>query len=161
MVEPPVLDETNGLPIDILFVEDNEADIKITLRAFDKAKIKNNVFVVRNGQEALDFVYHRGPYQDQQKYPRPDLILLDIGMPKVDGFEVLKKLKSDIQTDFIPVVMLTSSKNEQDVMKSFKGGAASFIQKPVTYDEFVKVVNVFNFYWHIINKLPDGKRGLR
>lgn len=158
MAEEPILDEANGRTIDILFAEDNEADIKITLRAFDKAKIKNNVFVVRTGQEALDFVYHRSQYQDPHKYPRPDLILLDIGMPKVDGFEVLKKLKSDAETDFIPVVMLTSSKNEQDVMKSYKGGAASYIQKPVTYDEFVKVVNVFNFYWHIVNKLPDGKR---
>ena len=81
-----------------------------------------------------------------------------INMPKMNGFEVLKKLKSDAQTDFIPVIMLTSSKNEQDVLKSFKEGAASYIQKPVTYEEFVQVVNVFNFYWHIINKLPDGKR---
>ena len=158
MAEPPILDDLNDKPIDILFAEDNEADIKITLRAFAKGKIKNNIFIVRDGQEALDFVYHRGPYQNQQKYPRPDLILLDINMPKVDGFEVLKKLKSDAQTDFIPVIMLTSSKNEQDVLKSFKGGAASYIQKPVTFEEFTQVVNVFNFYWHIINKLPDGKR---
>ena len=158
MAEEPILDEANGKTIDILLAEDNEADIKITLRAFDKAKIKNNVFVVRNGQEALDFVYHRGQYQDQHKYPRPDLILLDIAMPKVDGLEALKKLKSDEETYFIPVVMLTSSKNEQDVMKSFKNGAASYIQKPVTYDEFAKVVDVFNVYWHIVNKLPDGKR---
>lgn len=137
MIESRILDEANGLPIDILLAEDNEADIKITLRAFDKAKIKNNVFVVRNGQEALDFVYHRDPYQDQHKYPKPDLILLDIAMPKMDGLEVLKKLKSDAETDYIPVVMLTSSKNEQDVMNSFKNGAASYIQKPVTYDEFL------------------------
>ncbi len=160
MVEQPILDEANGRPIDILLAEDNETDVKITLRAFDKAKIKNNIFVVRNGQEVLDFVYHRGQYQDQHKCPRPNLILLDIAMPKVDGLEVLKKLKSDEATNFIPVIMLTSSKNEQDVMESFKNGAASYIQKPVTYDEFVKVVDVFNFYWHIINKLPGGERSL-
>ncbi len=86
------------------------------------------------------------------------MILLDIAMPKMDGFEALKKLKSDEETYFIPVVMLTSSKNDQDIMQSFKNGAASYIQKPVTYDEFAKVVDVFNFYWHVINKLPDGKK---
>src|SRR3990167_6875443 len=111
MAEQPILDDSNDKPIDILFAEDNEADIKITLRAFSKGKIKNNVFVVRDGQEALDFVYHRGAYQDQKKYPRPDLILLDINIPKIDGFGVLEKLKSDEKTNFIPVIVLTSSKS--------------------------------------------------
>ncbi len=148
----------NRLPIDILLVEDDEADIGITLRVFEKGKLKNNIYVVRDGQEALDFVSHQGQYQDKEKYPRPDLILLDIRMPKMDGFEVLKRLKVDPGTNFIPVVMLTSSRNEEDVVKSYTGGAASYIPKPVSYDDFAKAVDAFNFYWHIINKLPDSKR---
>lgn len=148
----------NYNPIDILLVEDDEMDMKVTLRAFEKGKIKNNIFAVRDGQAALDFIHHQEAYQDEGKYPRPDLILLDIRMPKMDGFEVLKKLKADSRTDFIPVVMLTSSKNEEDVVKSYASGAASYIPKPVSYETFVQAVDAFNFYWHIINKLPDSKR---
>lgn len=146
--------KTNNKPIDILLVEDDETDIKITLRAFEKAKLENNISVVRDGQEALDYVRHEGQYQDKNKYPRPDLILLDIKMPKVDGFQVLDTLKSDDKYKFIPIIMLTSSKGEGDVAKSYKNGAASYIQKPVGYEDFVEVVDGFNFYWHIINKLP-------
>ena len=147
--------EVKDDPIDILLVEDNEADVKITLRAFKKARLRNNVFVVRDGQLALDFVYHQGEYQDKTKFPRPDLILLDINMPRLNGYEVLQKLKSDPSFCAIPVVMLTSSKNEDDVMKTYQWGATSYIQKPVDYDSFVKVVDGFNFYWNIINKLPS------
>lgn len=148
----------NRLLIDILLVEDDEADVGITLRAFEKGKLKNNIYVVRDGQEALDFFSHQGKYQDKEKYPRPDLVLLDIRMPKMDGFEVLKRLKADAHTNFIPVVMLTSSKNEEDVVKSYADGAASYIPKPVSYDDFAKAVDAFNFYWCLINKLPDHKR---
>ena len=146
--------DVNDHPIDILLVEDNEADIKITLRAFQKAKIKNHVHFVNDGQEALDFIRHEGKYQDREKFPRPDLILLDINMPKLSGFEVLSRLKTDSRFNFIPVVMLTSSKNDEDVLKSYKNGAVSFIPKPVSFKDFVKLVEGFNFYWHIVNKLP-------
>ena len=137
--------EINNQPIDILFAEDNEADIKITLRAFATAKVKNNIYTVRDGQEALDFVCHKGLYQDKKKYPRPDLILLDLQMPKLDGFQVLEKLKADENYNFIPIVMFTSSKRDEDVIKSYREGAVSFIQKPVNYDELKKVVDGFNF----------------
>ena len=150
--------EANDRPIDILLVEDDEADIKITLRAFEKGKIKNHVYVVTDGEEALDFINHTGKYQDERKFPRPDLILLDINMSKMNGFEALKKLKADPKFSFIPVVMLTSSKSEEDVLKSYQDGAVSFIPKPVAFEAFMRVVDGFNFYWHIINKLPDGKR---
>ena len=143
----------NDRPIDILLVEDNEADIKITLRAFKKAKLHNNIFVVKDGQEALDFLYHEGEYRDKEKFPQPDLILLDIKMPKLDGFEVLGKLKNDAHFKSIPCIMLTSSEHEEDLTKSYHGGAAGYIPKPVNYEDFVKVVDGFNFYWHIINKL--------
>lgn len=145
-------------PINILLVEDNEADVKIALRAFKKSELKNNMYVARDGQEALDFIYHGGRYQDKKKFPTPDLILLDIKMPKVDGFQVLEKIKSDLQYSFIPVIMLTSSKDEEDIAKSYRGGAASFITKPVDYEEFVKIVDGFNFYWHVINKLPNSNK---
>lgn len=150
----------NDQPIDILLVEDNEADIKITLRAFSRGKLKNNIFVVHNGQEALDFVRRQGKYKNNEAIPRPDLILLDIKMPKMDGFQVLDTLKKDAAYAMIPVVMLTSSKSDEDVVKSYRTGAASYIPKPVNYDDFVKAIEGFNFYWHIINKLPDGKRGV-
>lgn len=145
-------------PIDILFADDDDADVKITLRAFEKAKIRNNIFVVHDGQEAVDFVSHQGKYTDKEKYPRPDLVLLDINMPKLNGFQVLEKLKAGEDTKMIPVIMLTSSRSEQDIAKSYKNGAASYIEKPVGYDDFVKVVEGFNFYWHIVNRLPDISR---
>lgn len=145
----------NSKPIDILLVEDNEADIKITLRAFKKARLRNNIYVCHNGQEALDFLYHQGDYKDSQQYPRPDLILMDINMPKLNGFEVLQKIKADAAYAAIPVIMLTSSRNESDIVVSYQKGATSYIQKPVEYEDFVKVVEGFNFYWNIVNKLPD------
>ncbi len=148
--------KTNDRPIDILLAEDNEADVKITLRAFDKAKLKNNVFVVNDGQEAMDFIRHEGKYQDKERCPKPDLLLLDIKMPRMDGFEVLKALKGDHSYCAIPVIMLTSSQNEEDIAKSYDNGAASYMPKPVNYDDFVKVVDGFNFYWNIINKLPKN-----
>ena len=148
---------TNQNPIDILLVEDNEADIKIALRAFDRAKLKNNIFVVRDGQEALDYLYHKNHYADQSKFSYPDMILLDIQLPKLTGFEVLQALKNDNRLKIIPVVVLTSSNNDKDIIKSYNYGVVSFIQKPVTYEEFEKVVDGFNFYWHIINKLPNLK----
>ena len=145
----------NARPMNILLVEDNEADIKITLRAFAKSTLKSNIYVAKDGQEALDFLCHNGKYEDKERFPRPDLILLDIKMPKVDGFQVLESLKNDLEYSSIPVIMLTSSRNEEDIARSYKYGAASFIPKPVSYEEFVKVVDGFNVYWYSINKLPS------
>lgn len=144
-------------PIDILLVEDTEADIKITLRAFKKARLRNNIYVCHNGQEALDFIYHQGDYKDANQYPRPDLILMDINMPKLTGYEVLQKLKADAHYCMIPIIMLTSSKSEEDIVKSYQKGATSYIQKPVEYEAFVHIVEGFNFYWNIVNKLPEQK----
>jgi CheY-like chemotaxis protein len=141
--------------INILLVEDNEADVQIAARAFSKSKRKNNIYVVNDGQEALDFIYHKGKYQDKEKFPIPDLILLDIKIPKLDGFQVLERIKNNLEYNYIPVVMLTSSKDEEDIAKSYRNGAASFIPKPVNYEEFVKIVDGFNFYWHAISKLPS------
>lgn len=145
----------NVKPIDILLVEDNETDVKITLRAFSKVAIKNTIHVVNDGQEALDFMHHEGKYKDKDKFPRPDLILLDINLPKLDGFQVLEELKKDIRFNYIPIVMLTSSRDQEDIARSYRDGAASFIPKPLNYDDFVKVVEGFIFYWNVMNKLPN------
>jgi CheY-like chemotaxis protein len=158
-MENPGIDAVfGGRSCSILFVEDNEADIKITLRAFGKARLKNNIFVVRNGQQALDFMYHRGDYPDAVKFPRPDIIVLDINMPVMSGYEVMEALKKDTEFRLIPIIMLTSSKSEEDIVRSYDNGAASFIQKPVEYEKFVKVVEGFNLYWQVLNKLPDKSR---
>jgi len=141
-------------PLQILLVDDNESDVKITVRAFRQSQWQNNLFVVNNGQECLDFVHHVGNYQDQGKFPTPDVILLDINMPVLDGFQVLRTLKSEESLQTIPVIMLSASNNEQDVVKSYSSGASSFIQKPVAYEDFVKVVEGFIFYWHALNRLP-------
>jgi CheY-like chemotaxis protein len=143
-------------PLDILLVEDNEADIKLTLIAFERGKIKNNIRVVRDGEEALNYLYNEGKYQDKKEYPRPDLILLDINLPKFDGFAVLQKIKQDSLLRKIPVIFLTSSSYDSDVLNSYNYGATGYIQKPVDFEEFFEIVNGFNIYWHLINKLPKN-----
>jgi len=145
------------LPLNILLVDDNEADVKIALRAFDQARHKNRLFVARNGQECVDFVRHQGGFTDASRYPKPDLILLDISMPVMDGFGVLKDLKGDAELRSIPIVVMTGSNNEGDICRCYAGGANRFIRKPVAYEEFVEVVEGFNHYWHHINSLPGRK----
>lgn len=152
------LETVSARPIDILLVEDNEADVKITLRAFKKGQLQNSIHVVRDGEEAIDFIYGVNTFQDHQKYPRPELILLDINLPKIDGFNVLKKIKEDPDFKDIPVIMLTSSRNEVDMFISFKFGACSYIQKPVSFLQFVEIASGFKFYWQIINQFPLKQR---
>jgi len=126
--------------LNILLVDDNDVDIKIEIRAFKNATFKNNLFIANGGQAVFDFF-------GQPKNPRPDLILLDISMPGMDGFEVLQKIKGDQMICNIPVIMLSASKNEQDIARSYNLGASNFIQKPVSYEEFIEVVEGFSIYW--------------
>lgn len=132
--------------IKVLIVEDDDVDVKVAQRAFKKNPLESEVYVVRDGQECLDWVRERDPL--------PDLILLDINMPKMDGIETLEKLKSCDRSKSIPVIMLTSSKNEKDVMRSYESGCASYIPKSVDYQEFCKAIDIFNNYWQTINVLP-------
>jgi len=151
-----IIKKENGDPINILLAEDNEDDIEITTITFEQARIQNNLFVVKNGQEAWDYLNRQGEYDDERKYPMPDLMLLDINMPKMGGFELLDKVKADEKFKLIPAVMLTSSKNEEDVAKSYSNGAAAYIPKPVNHEEFLKAVEAFNFFWQVV-KLPKTK----
>lgn len=138
----------------ILLVEDNPEDVKITRRAFEKGHIKNNMYVVRDGQEALDFLYHQGEYTDESKAPRPDLILLDINLPRVNGIDILKRLKGDPNLRRIPITMLTISDRDEDIIRSYDLGVNSYITKPVDFGKFFEAVKTHHFYWTAITELP-------
>ncbi len=145
---------TYGKPVDILLVEDNPSDIEITKEAFAQGKIKNNLYCVEDGQEALDFLYHKNKYSDTSKAPKPDLILLDLNMPKISGIEILEKIKKDKDLLSIPVIILTTSDRDKDVCVSYKLGANSFITKPVEFARFIEVITGIQNYWLTITTIP-------
>jgi two-component system, chemotaxis family, response regulator Rcp1 len=137
----------------ILLVEDNEGDIVLTVEALREAKINNKVVVVRDGEEALSYLYQQGPYAD---VALPDLILLDINLPKIDGKEVLGKIKNDDLLKFIPVVILTTSDSEKDIMESYVNHANCYITKPVDFNKFMQVVMMIKSFWISLVKLPNN-----
>ena len=137
----------------ILLIEDNPDDVELTLYAFKKNNIANPVEVVRDGQEALDYIFYKGKYSNST-HPLPGLILLDLKLPKVDGIEILRNVKADRRLKLIPVVVLTSSKEEKDVIESYDLGVNSYIRKPVDFDQFVETVKHIGFYWLLINEPP-------
>ncbi len=145
-----------GKPVDILLVEDNPDHAELTIKALKQNNVSNEVYVVNDGQEALDFMYHQGKYADEKDFPRPGLILLDIRLPKVDGIEVLKQLKDDPQFKSIPVIMLTTSDRDEEIAKSYAGGANSYVVKPMDFEEFMKKVRELKLYWTITNSLPKA-----
>jgi len=146
--------EVQGKPVDILLVEDDPDHVELTIRALKEHHVLNKVYVAKNGQEALDFVYHRGSYADETRFPRPGLILLDIRLPKIDGLEVLKRLKGDPRFMTIPVIMLTTSDRDEEIAKSYAGGANSYVVKPVDFHEFMEKIKHISLYWTIITTLP-------
>ena len=139
----------------ILLVEDNEMDVELTLDAFREARFSNSIQVARNGKLALDYLFGRGAYEDRRKYPCPDLILLDLKMPGVDGHEVLRQVKSAEGLKRIPIVVLTSSKEEGDLEMSYDRGANSYLVKPVSFDGFIEVVQKVSDYWLTLNVVPS------
>jgi len=141
-------------PVEILLVEDNPVDAELTLRGLKKHNLANKVFVVRDGEEALDYIFTKGKFADRDTNDTPKLILLDLNLPKVDGLEVLRQVKSDEKTKVIPVVILTSSKEERDVVESYKLGVNSYIRKPVNFDKFVKSIGELGLYWLLLNEPP-------
>ena len=143
---------------EILLVEDNKDDVELTLHALRKEKLANRIHVARDGEEALDFLFCEGAFAGRSFDRPPRLVLLDLKLPKVDGMEVLKRLKADPRTKTIPVVILTSSKEERDLVNSYHLGANSYIQKPVDFDQFRDTVKTVGLYWLLINQPPvfDG-----
>jgi two-component system response regulator len=140
----------------ILVVEDNPDDEALTLRALKKNNIGNQVFVVRDGAEALDFLFCTGAYADRDPHDMPQIILLDLKLPKVDGLEVLRRLRADERTRLLAVVILTSSNEEQDLLEGYKKGANSYIRKPVDFNQFVEAVRQLSLYWLVLNEPPPG-----
>jgi CheY-like chemotaxis protein len=138
--------------IEILLVEDNPSDVKLTLRALQKNNLANHVHVVNDGEEALDFIFLRRKYAARNVNDKIKLILLDLKLPKVDGLEVLKMIKSDERTKTIPVVILTSSREEKDVVESYRYGVNSYVVKPLDLDQFISSIAELGLYWMIINE---------
>lgn len=138
--------------IEILLVEDNPNDVEMALRALKKNHLANNVLVVKDGEEALDYLYGRGKFENGRINPRPKIILLDLKLPKVDGKEVLRVIKNDPEKKVIPVIVLTSSKEERDIVESYQLGVNSYIVKPVDFDKFVESVRELGLYWLLMNQ---------
>jgi two-component system response regulator len=140
--------------VDILMVEDNPDDEQLTLRALAKHHLTNKIHVVRDGQEALDYVFCSGRYADRRISDHPHVILLDIKLPLIDGIEVLRRIKADNRTRTIPVVMLTSSREERDLVESYRLGVNSYIVKPVDFDQFTESARALGMYWLLLNRPP-------
>ena len=136
----------------ILLVEDNPSDEELTLRALKKSNILNPVVVVRDGAEALDWLFCRGAYADRSPAQIPQVVLLDLKLPKIDGLEVLRTIRADDRTKMLPVVVLTSSIQEQDVVTSYGLGANSYVRKPVDFNQFVEAVRQLGLYWLVLNQ---------
>jgi two-component system response regulator len=143
--------------VDILLVEDNQDDIDLALHALRQGKLANSIFVVRDGEEALDFLFCRGQFLQRNIDHPPKVVLLDLKLPKVDGLQVLKAVKADPRTRTIPVVIMTSSKEERDMVESYNSGVNSYIQKPVDFDQFRSTVKTLGMYWMVVNQPPVNK----
>ncbi|MBN1933286.1 MAG: response regulator [Anaerolineae bacterium] len=142
----------------ILLVEDDPDDEALTLRALRKNHVLNRIVVVHDGAEALDYIFCRGTFADRDANEHPQIILLDLKLPKVDGLEVLRQVRADERTCLQPIVILTSSKEEQDIVSSYRLGANSFIRKPVKFEEFTEAVRQIGMYWLLLNEPPDCGR---
>lgn len=138
----------------ILLVEDNPDDEALTLRAFRKNNIKNRIVVAHDGAEALDYLFFRGAYAERDHREVPEIILLDLKLPKIDGLEVLRQIRANPRTRLLPVVILTSSKEEQDLIEGYSEGANSYVRKPVDFNQFIEAVRKFGLYWLVLNETP-------
>ena len=141
----------------ILLVEDNPDDVELTLRAFKRSHLMNPIAVARDGVEALDFVFARNDHAHRASQPLPTLVILDLKLPRLDGLGVLKAIRADERTRFLPVVILTSSKEEQDLVSGYTLGANSYVRKPVDFAEFIEAAKVLGIYWLMINQVPPER----
>ena len=140
----------------ILLVEDNPDDVTLTLRALKKNNLLNEVVVARDGVEALDFLFNEGEYSDNSSDLLPELILLDLKLPKVDGLEVLKRIRAGERTKLLPVVILTSSNEQSDIISGYELGVNSYIRKPVDFEQFIEAVRQLGLYWLVLNQTPKS-----
>jgi CheY-like chemotaxis protein len=141
--------------IEILYVEDNPDDIELTIHAFNKNHLANNILVAHDGEEALEYIFGKESANETELVHFPRVVLLDLKLPKVDGLEVLKRLKSDERTKVIPVVVLTSSREERDVIETYRLGVNSYIVKPVNFEKFVEAMRTLEMYWLLLNQPPS------
>jgi CheY-like chemotaxis protein len=146
----------NTPDIEILLVEDNPKDVKLTLHALRIEKLANSILVARDGEEALDFLFCRGQFSDRSFEQKPRLVLLDLKLPKVDGLEVLRAAKGDPRTKALPIVVLTASREEKDLMESYRLGVNAYIQKPVEFDSFRQAVKQLGLFWLVVNQPPPA-----
>lgn len=142
----------------VLLVEDNPDDVDLTLRAFDKHKIANEIVVVRDGEEALDYLFMTGRHASRSSAGDPQVVLLDLKLPKVDGLEVLRRMRADARTRLMPVVILTSSTEERDLVSSYDLGANSYVRKPVDFGQFAEAARQLGLYWLVLNEPAPGGR---
>jgi len=147
-------EKTDNSPVEILLVEDNPSDVELALHALKRQNIANRIQIVRDGAEALDYIFCTGAYADRSIKDRPKVILLDLKLPKVNGLEVLERIKADPRTKCIPVVVLTSSREERDIVQSYQLGVNSYIAKPVDFDQFAESVRQLGLYWLLLNEPP-------
>lgn len=143
----------------ILLVEDNPDDEELTRIALQESKILNTLVVARDGAEALDYLFATGQYDGRDPSTNPQLVLLDVKLPKIDGIEVLRRLREDERTKLLPVVILTSSNEEQDMVRSYKLGANSYVRKPVDFTQFIEAVKYLGLYWLVLNEVPRSRSG--
>ncbi len=143
----------------ILVVEDNPADEKLTLRAFRNCGVANEIFVVRDGAEALDYLFASGPYSSRDANELPTITLLDLKLPRIDGLEVLRRVRADERTRLLPVIILTASKEEEDIARGYELGANAYVRKPVDFADFVQAAKALGLFWLLVNEPPFGARG--
>lgn len=146
------------LPVNILIADDDPDDRYLAQSALDESRLKNKVFFVSNGEELLDFLHNRNNYASKEEYPTPDLILLDLNMPKKSGIEALTEIRNDPELKHLPVIILTTSEADQDIMDTYRLGVNSFITKPISFEGLVDVMKVLKLYWFQIVKLPNGDK---
>ncbi|MFH1196866.1 MAG: response regulator [bacterium] len=138
--------------VDILFIEDNPQDVELTLRALKKNNLANKIHIINDGEEALDFLSCRRQYENRDIHNNPKVVILDLKLPKVDGLEILRRMKGNDELKLIPVVVLTSSREEKDIIESYKIGVNSYIVKPVDFEKFIEAVKELGYYWLLVNQ---------